>query len=289
MNDNQEKKKDGFANAWKKATEFGKKTVDGAKSFAEQTRKNIHDQQAKKYTSVTVKEFKSKGFEMPKVIEIVDDSANREFIVDKDAIGWIEEHREVEVLHMYSSFVKKCGITFIPVPQEDNVYCADNFTSDKYINSNQVFGRATEEKLAELRNLAFCLGAKSCSIEIVESDVAVNSAAMGLGKIGSAESASKNSNMQSGKNITEFEGHDNPKVPELKWFAHDVNIKSLIEMRLARAIKSNNLSLSGATCSTMSRKMACAIDSIINIKGKLSMEKETAKEHSNVLVFEIEF
>jgi hypothetical protein len=39
----------------------------------------------------------------------------------------------------------------------------------------------------------------------------------------------------------------------------------------------------------MSKKIACAIDSIVNIKGNLSIEKETVREHSKILVFEIEF
>ena len=37
----------------------------------------------------------------------------------------------------------------------------------------------------------------------------------------------------------------------------------------------------------MSKKIACAIDSIV--KTKISMEREAVKEHSKVLVFEVEF
>ena len=289
MNDNKEKNKDGFANAWKKASEFGKKTVESAKSFAEQTKKNIHDQQAKKYTPVTAKEFKDKGFKIPSVIEIVDNSANRDFIEDDEAIGWIEEHKEVEVLHMYADFVKKCGLMFVPLPQQENVYCFDIFDSKKYINVNQVFSKATEEKLAELRNIAYCLGAKSCSIEIMESDTESDSRSLGIPKTASIESNSQKRNMQSGKTVTHFEGHDEPKTPDLKWFKHDDNIKGLIEMRLARAIKSNSLNLSGETTLVMSKKVACAIDQMLGIKGDLCMEKKTNKEHSKVLVYEVEF
>ena len=233
MDNNQEKKsaKEGFANAWKKAAELGKKTVDGAKSFAEQTKQNIHDQQAKRYTPVTAKEFKAKSFDMPKVIEIVDDDANREFIEDKDAIGWIEEHKDVDVLHMYSSFVKKSGITFVPIWREDNIYCADTFDALKYINANQILARELEARLAELRNIAYCLGAKICSVEIIESEASKDKASIKAGKLGSAGSVAENSNTQSAKTVTEFEGHDNPEMPELKWFAHDDNINGLIKRK----------------------------------------------------------
>ena len=168
-----ENEKKGFSSFWSKASNVGKKAVEGAKNFAEQTKNNIHEAQAKKYTAVSAKEFKNKNFELPSIIEIVENSANQEFIDHNESIGWIEMHKEVAVLHMYIDFVKKSNLRFVPVPQCDNVYFADHFEDDKFINTNNVFGKATEEKLAELEHIANYLGAKSCSIEIVEINFAV--------------------------------------------------------------------------------------------------------------------
>lgn len=292
-NKQENKTKETFANAWKKTVDFGKKAADGTKKLVDQTKENIHEQRAKKYTVVTAKEFKSKGFNVPSVIRIEEDTANREFVEASDALGWIEQHKEVQVLHLYSSFVKKSGIVFVPTPQEDNVYCKDNFEPEKYTNANQVFGKSTEEKLAELNNIAYSLGAKMCSIEIVESDVEASSNQMKL-KINktsfmSNENSAQTSNKQSGKTVSHFEGHDNPQRPTLKWFAHDNNINGLIEMRCNKAIKSHVLELSGASLATMSQKMACALDDILKISGSFSMEKQSIKEHCNKLVFELEF
>ena len=80
-------------------------------------------------------------------------------------------------------------------------------------------------------------------------------------------------------------------MPVLKWFAHDENIKHLIEMRCSdnNSIKSKILELKGSSSATMSKKCACAIDKILNIKGSLSMEKQTIKEYNNILLYEIEF
>ncbi len=297
MDNNQEKTKQSFSNAWKKAAELGKKAADNTKKFVDQTKENIHEQKAKRYTPVSAKELKLKSFKMPNVIVIEEDSANREFVEAEDAIGWIEIHKEIPVLHMYNFFVKKSGIVFIPVPQRDNVYCQDNFESKKYINVNQVFGKATEEKLAELNNIAFCLGAKSCSIEIIEEESEAESKKVqgkvqGVGKDGEAttyESKNSNTSKQSGKNVSNFKGHDNPQIPVLKWFAHDDNIKLLIEMRLKKAIQSNILELKGSNSATMSKSIACAIDAIIKVSGSLSMEKQVQKEYNNKLLFEIEF
>ena len=293
MDNNQNKAKSMFSNAFKKVGDFGKKTVESAKSFAEQTQKNIHDQQAKKYISVTKEEFSNEDFQIPSILTIHDDSANREFIESEDAIGWIEQHKGVPVLHMYSGFAKNSGLTFVPFAQKDDVYCVDKFKPDTYITAREVFGKATKEKLAELSNIAFLLGAKSCSVEILEaeSDLNSNNLKAGIKGAGAFGGVAKNatSKKQSGKTTTNFEGHDNPQIPVLKWFTHEDNIKWLIEMRCKRAIKSHILELKGSSSITMEKSMACAMDDVLGSKATISMEKESLKEYNDILVFEVEF
>ena len=297
--DNKENKKEQakekFSSFWQKTSDIGKKAAEGAKDFVDQTKKNIYDQQAKKYISLTEVEFKNSDFKLPNVIEIVDDSANKKFITDENAIGWIEKHKEIDVLHMYSKFVKKCGLQFVPVPQCDNVYCADNFEDNKFINANCVFGKATEEKLAELEHIANYLGAKSCSIEIVDTDSESESKSIRMKAMGDSISSNLNISVkvnkkQSGATTSYFEGGA-PRRPKLKWFEHDDNIKGLIEMRFAESnsIKSKILELKGSSSATMSQKVACAIDDVMKISAGVSMEKQMIKEYSNILIFEVEF
>lgn len=284
-----EKTKENFSNFWKKTAEISKKAAEGAKGLAEQTKQNIYDAQAKKYISVFEEDFRSEGFKIPNIIEIVDYSSNRKFITDDKAIGWIERHEDVDALHMYDTFVKDCGLMFIPLAQRSNVYYKDNFEPNRFINANQAFGRATEEKLAELSNIAYCLGAKCCSVEIVELETDTNTKKLNMSSEISATSTNINSNRQSGKRISTFEGSDEPKAPSLKWFAHDDNIKGLIEMRLNKAIKATVLELKGSSSATMSKQVACALDKILGTKGSLSMEASVSKEFSKILVYEIEF
>ena len=293
MDKNQDKTKNSFSNAWKKVGDFGKKAAEETKRFVEQTKENIHEKKAQRYTAISLSEFESDNFKVPSIIKIEDDSANREFITDTEALGWIEIHKEIPTLHIYDSFVEKIGLVFVPIKQRNNVYCKDNFDSQKYINSNQVFGKATEEKLAELSNIACTLGAKCCSVKIVEAEKQTDSfkAHMTVNGANPITSASENSvtNQKYGKRISCFEGHDNPTTPQLKWFAYDDNIKSLIEMRINKNIKTTVLELSGSSCVTMSKELACAIDDILNISGNLSMEKKATNELSNSLIYEIEF
>ncbi|MBO5415686.1 MAG: hypothetical protein J6A83_03565 [Clostridia bacterium] len=288
------KAKESISNFWQKTTDIGKKAAEEAKSLAEQAKKGIQEQQAKKYTPVTEEELKSEDFLVPSLIEIVDDYSKRDIITQQDAIGWIELHKEVRVLHMYFGYAPKSDFTFIPVIQRDAIYCSDNFEAKKFINSIHIFGKATEEKMAELARIAHSLGAKKCSIEIMEADTQGKSISLKSSlsnNSGEIQAQAKKSNMQSGKRVISFDGNNTPTRPVLKWFANDDNIKDLIEMRCSNdnSIKATTLELSGACSATMSIKIACAIDNILKISGGISMEKQAQKEYASKLIFELEF
>lgn len=298
-NEETKKGKEIVSNIFNKASIIGKKVADGvqkgAKNIVDQTQKSIHDQKMKKYNPITPKDFISKDFNLPNIIEIVDDAIRRDVEVCKGAIGWIDRVNDVEVLHLYDEWVEKSGIQFVPIWKCDNVYCVDNFDRKKYIDSNSIFGRTNNEKLAELEHIAYCLGAKSCSVEIVEANAEVNYSGLKLNvpQIAGVETKSKSGReeKESGKTVSYFNGNDNPVRPKLKWFEHDDNINRLIEMRCSdrNSIKSKVLELKGSSSVTMSQKAACAIDKILKIKGSVSMEKQAIKEHSSKLVFELEF
>lgn len=294
----QEKAKKALSNMLQLASDAAKKAASevqkSATAFSEKRQQEMLEKQIKKYRPLTAKEYKSKNFKIPNAIQIVDDAVRRNIEVCEGAIGWLEEHKGVEVLHLYDEFVEKSGLSFVPAPKCDTVYCVDNFDRSTFISSSYVFSKTNEEKLAELANIAHSLGAKRCSVEIVESDTKSSSGALGINiAVGGANANVAESNKQksSGKRTMEFIGSDQPTRPELKWFAYDENIKGLIEMRCSNnnSIKSTTLELSGSSCATMSKKVACAIDHIAHISGSASMEAQAMCEHSSKLILEIEF
>lgn len=295
-------RKEKFSNFMNKASDMGKKAADeiqkGAKNLSEQTKKSLHEQKIKKYNPLFVEKFHSEEFKIPNVIKIVDDAERRDVDVCDGAIGWTAKVNEVEILFLYDEYIKESNVDFIPFAKCDNVYCVDNFERNKFICSESIFDRATNEKLAELEHIAYCLGAKSCSIEIAELNAQSNSSRLGIGAKysamsakASAETTSKNQSRHNGKNVSYFEGNNVPTQPTLKWFAHDENIKGLIEMRCSgnNSIKYKVLELNCSTSATMSTKVACAIDKILKIKASVSMESKAIKEHSSKLIFEVEF
>ena len=315
MENNEEKKteKGKFANFVGKAAGLGKKAVDGVqdgvKKMSEKAQNDNYQRKLKKYNPLFPKEYKSKSFNRPNMIVIKDDALRRGIDVCEGAIGWRETHGDMEILCLYDEWVQQSGLSFVPAATCDAIYYVDNYDKNRYIRVDCIFTKAHEEKLAELEYIAYSLGAKSCSVEIMESDSIVED--MKKGRSGGVKGAyksisanasyesenslhTKNSRQRSGKITSVFEGNNVPQRPNLKWFSCDENIKGLIEMRCSsnNSIKSKVFVLEGATSATMSEKTARAVDfSIMKIGGKAgkSMEKQAEKESCSKLVYEIEF
>ncbi|MBO5005804.1 MAG: hypothetical protein J6C89_00015 [Clostridia bacterium] len=314
-NNNTENKKSSVAVAdvLQKVSDFGKKvgenTQKGAKAFIEKTKNDTYLRRLKKYNPLFPDVYKNENFNMPNMIMIVDDAIRRDVDVCEGAIGWTSNNSNMEVLHLYDKAVSLKNITFVPAPICDAVYFVDNFDKNRYINIDNIFVKAHEERLAELEYIAYSLGAKACSIEIVESQTetslskndfkTLKNADMKFLQVSSQANVEKNLSynntaQRSGRTKTKFKGNDNPIRPTLKWFQHDDNIKKLIEMRCsdANAIETRTLELQGSSSATMSQKTALAIDetlATIKVKNQSTMEKQVKKENHSKLIFEIEF
>ena len=161
--------------------------------------------------------------------------------------------------------------------------------------------KALEEKLAELEHIAFCLGARSCSIEIIDDNREKNERkTKSKTSIDEAENATSVESMNTakrnnrGKIETTFSQSSIPQLPRLKWFAHNDNMRNLIEMRLSEngSVRSKTLELSGNSSATMTQKTAIAIDHEIakmGIKSNNNIERQAQIEKNSKLIFEVIF
>lgn len=306
--ENKEKQKKFFesmSGAFQKATDISKKAVDevqkGAKVLSEKAKNDNLARRIKKYNPIFPDTFYSESFHLPNMIAIADDAVRRDIDVCEGAIGWLSMEKDIEVLHLYDEEIKNSGICFLPHADSNAIYYVDKFDRNKFIRVDCIFGRAHDERLAELKYIAHSLGAKSCSIETEESSIekksiqsSVNQA---IGKyassVSNAASSEKGEN-RCGRVIAEFEGNNTPKRPKLKWFANDENIKRLIEMRCTNrnSIKSEELKLEGASSAVMSQTTATAISYAIGkigFKINLDLERLAKEEHTSKLYFKIEF
>ena len=121
-----------------------------------------YNKRMKKYNPLSEEEFGSSTFNIPNIIEIVDEATRRDIdvCIDTNAIGWRDMINDTEVLHLYDEFVEQSGIHFVPVAKCNGVYCVDPYDRKRFINVDCIFSKANEEKIAELARVANYLGAK---------------------------------------------------------------------------------------------------------------------------------
>lgn len=297
--------------------DFGKtaaeKAQEGAKRLADKKKDDTYQRRLKKYNPLFPDVYQSEIFNIPNMIVIVDDAVRKGIDVCEGAIGWLGETAGMEVLYLYDEAVTVSGLEFVPSAKCDEVYYVDQFDRTRFIQVNTIFEKAHNDKLAELEYVAYSLGAKRCTIELVESTEeeqqlkkkaglkeAIRLKALTASCDESAEQGIRRTQtrQRSGRVESNFQGSDSPKRPELKWFAHDDNIKGLIDMRCKdiNSIKKKTLELMGASSATMSQKTACAIDSAVSklggklgVKGNVSMESQATKESRNKLIYTVEF
>lgn len=290
-----------------KTSDAGKKALEeaqkGAVALSEKAKEDSYQYRLKKYNPLFPDEYTAADFALPHLIVLVDEVVRRGIDVCEGAIGWKSVEADSEVLHLYSNSIALKDIEFYPSATIDGTYYIDHFNPKRYINVDCIFNKAHEERLAELKQIAYALGAKSCTIEITESNQEANSSSRSanlgiksgpLGKIGlKADTSATNisAKKRSGKITAVFEGSVAPQRPSLKWFANDENIKNLIEIRCADPgrLKYEELTLSGSTSATMTNKAAAAIDGLKGIKGGISMQSQAMVEHSSELLFVVEF
>ena len=301
------------SNVLQKAANTGKKVAEGVQSgvkdVADKTKNEISQQKIKKLNPLFPEKYYSDEFKLPNMIHIVDDAVRRDIPECAGAMGWLSTEEGMEVLHLYDEAVENSGIQFIPVATCDAIYYVDNFDRKRFIRIDSIFGKANEERLAELEYIAYSLGAKSFSVEIEEStkEVEIKKAKFSLkesfnvkgAKVSSTEKSETNendtkTNYRKATGVIKFEGNNAPKRPELKWFMHDDSIKRLIDMRCnnENTIKSKQLKLEGSVSATMSLNTAKSIENAIGrigIGGTYDIEKQAMKENSSKLIYNIEF
>lgn len=292
-----------------KASDFGKKVADnvqeGAKALSDKTKNDAYVRRMKKYNPLFPEQYHSEEFKLPNLVMIVDDAVRRNIDVCEGAIGWLDNESGVEILCLYDEYITQSGLSFVPTATCDAIYYVHPFDRMRFVRTDCVFSKAHEEKLAELEHIAYLLGAKNCSIEMVEtaenfdkSSKSVHSQQnlFGLSVNNSAERSSAHISIQqrSGKTTILFEGNVKPTQPQLKWFANDDTIKGLIEMRCSgnNSIMCKSLELYGSSSSTMSHKTACTIDNALKkycSNSGINMEQQATRENHSKLIFEIEF
>lgn len=307
------KAKENAGVALQKAGEYGKigaeKSMEVLQKAGEGMQKGFADLQdkmnndsyqrrLKKYNPVFMEQYLEEGFRIPKIVMVVSDYERQDIDVCQGSIGWFEKQKDVNAFCIYENVAEQSGITFVPAPQVGSLYYADNFSENKFIRTDLIFDEAYKGKLAELKHIAYCLGAKQCIIEIKEENkkVAIDkkrfkakeNAKLKVGEVSSTEkieqsSSSKEKVYREGKVVVKMAGNSEPKRPNLKWFKNDDTIKEIIEKRLENSNPLNEeiIHLKGSSYSTMSQKTAGEIDVAVKKLAGANVETKVESDYLN--------
>ena len=304
-----EEKKSGLQKAGSAVGKAAGKSAFAIKTAATDLAGKIKDEniksKLKKLNPLFPEEYRSEEFHLPNLIVIVDDAVRRDEALCEGAIGWRSTVKEVEVLYLYDEFVPKSGLRFIPTATCDTAYYVDPHDKLQFIRIDSLFERTHQEKLAELSNIAYCLGAKRYSVEMqVESTkkAASNSkvsAKFGIKKfdVGSEVNCqAKNTSGSESKTLAnvEFSEAREPVEPTLRWFEHDNYIRELIRQRCSGigGMRSMDIELSGSDYATMSASTSVKVDAAvckIGLTSNAKIEASSAEERSHKMLFHIEF
>lgn len=282
------------------------KTKEGTSVMVEKARSDAYARRLKKYNPLFPEQYNSTEFKLPNIIVIVDDAVRKDIDVCEGAIGWLGKENDVEILYLYDEIVPTSGIQFVPAATCDAVYYMDSFERNIFIKAENYFKKIQEEKTAELEHIAHSLGAKSCSIELVELQKTAQEKKKKVElkekfKLSKNEESAEqsaavsNATTLSSKSQTKFQGNNIPQKPTLKWFTHDNQIKNLIAARCSgdNSITERNMEFQGSSFTTMSLKAACAIDCAIatmnGVSGNSFMEEQATKLQESKMFFRVEF
>lgn len=301
--------------ALEKAAEVGKKaagdTLTSAQSLVSKAQEENRKALIRKYNPIFPEDYKKENFGIPNLVMIVDDVVRKGIDVCEGAIGWRSNIKGVEVFSLYDEAIAFSGLHFIPAAVCDSVYYVDPFDRTRFIRLDCYFDKMQESRLAELQHIAYCLGAKSYSVEMADTSSEKREASQrasartkdGLGVIKASANSNEERSVTSEKESkrksvahAEFVGERQPIPPTLAWFAHDDNIRNLIDMRCTGkgngAIKAFTIEFKGSDFATIGANTAAKIDgamSKISAGSDFALQSKVTEERHHRLIYQIEF
>ncbi len=249
----------------------------------------------------------TKAFAMPDIIHVVEkDKQHANSEVCNHSLGHLSTENGVSVLNVYPHHMKDLGVVFYPDMKRE-VYYADPFQKNLYIDIREYFNKLKKARVAELERLAYSLGATHFEILFStnnsELEKAKKKAELGVKKgkkklvdvkAEHAESEAKKESMEMASS-SNFSGHNDPQVPELIYFRDDPDIQNLIHMRIDKKSELENKEYRikyGDSCGIKESdavKIQGALDKIGGGSAGVSIANEALSENYTTLIYRIEF
>ena len=211
--------------------------------------------------------------------------------------------KDLRIVTVYPDQIEKWGLHFYPDINQE-FYYVNPINPNLYIGMNDYFEYLRSERVSELQQIAYDLGATYFCVRIKEQkktkrkntvDVKLNAKyAKKAEKI--ENNYSKDENEVSEEEAyakLSFKGHS-PEEPQLYYFKHDPQIKRLIEMRMdsRNELTEQQIILKCSHSSGIKEKDALSIDaafSALKVTNKTSFTTEAQNEVRQVFEYTIRF
>ena len=167
-----EKAKDSVQAVAVKTAEMSKDAVANTSAKLQEMKEKAKDsdfqRRLERFNPLFSDELYAGDFVYPAMIVITEDGIYPDKEVCDGALGWRSRENDFIVLHLHRGVAENSNLHFVPSALRDTVYYVDRFDPNRYIQLDDIFNKAHEERLAELKMIAYSLGAKYFSVEISE-------------------------------------------------------------------------------------------------------------------------
>lgn len=263
----------------------------------------------RRYAPVFPDEFWDPGYDLPNMVIIEDEDKRKDIDVCEGAIGWLTKASNgVEILHLYHAFADESGLSFHPLVQMGAVYIRDPSGLDRFLDLESLYQVIQKEKMSELQHVAYCLGAKCCTLEMRETQVSdlkragqvkASAKKVGEGSGSGGVSADRSEQVSEDRRMLferRFSGSDEVSRPPLNWYKNDKEVNALIEMRCSdsptNAIRDYVVNIDCRSSATLAQTRASEIDSALRglkVSVGTSLQEECYRESRQTMVFTISF
>lgn len=289
--------------------EFASTTVDVIKEGGDklnqqyQTAKMNADKE--KLKPVFKEDLLMEDFRYPNIIRVVEyDKQHMENIVCKGSIGYFDVVNEAKVLNIYKNNINDFAVQLHPKVAE-SLYYISPFTEAYYVDLEEYFNYQKMQRVDELNQIAYALGAKYFKVTVMEEKKSFISKAGKAGmkanvmgeKIKADGSFKKSANELTALRIESemnLGGNNNPTKPVLKYFSKENDIISLVNMRVDtdNYLRSKTFQLRYNSSTIIKEKEAAQIDAVIKkfkLNGNMSISSEVEQENRMTFEYYIEF
>lgn len=244
-------------------------------------------------------------FKYPNIIRVVEyDKQHMENVVCKGAIGFLDIINDAKVLNIYKNNISDFTLQIYPSVAE-TIYYLSPFAERFYVDLNEYFNYQKMQRVDELNQIAYALGAKYFKVTVMEEkksfitkSAKASLKANAVGDKVKSDASKNNSSSEFTALRIESEmnlgGNDNPRKPELKYFSRENDIISLINMRVDadNHLKSKTFQLKYNCSTIIQEKEAAQIDAVLKkfkIGGNISISSEVEQENRMTFEYTIEF